>query len=539
MRLRRQNIFISGVMSISTLWFVGCADTSTYDVIIENGTIVDGTGKAAYRSDVGIRDEIIAKIGNLSQAETAKRIDATDLVVAPGFIDAHSHANHGLRDPELSANEGFLKQGVTTCIFGVDGASTPSAIKVQIEIFEQQGAGTNYAFYVGHNGIRQAVMGMENREPTLEELEQMKAMVKEGMEMGALGLSTGIMYLPGRYAKTEEVIELAKVIAPYEGVYDSHIRDPANDLVASVKECIEIGEKSGSRPHPAHHKAPGMKNWGKAKEISDYIKAAIERGVDVTVDQYPYDGAATGLLFGVFVLPEGISRDDLLDALRDTEKRKAIQEITENPPPEVYSWVETVGYDSFRIVASEKFPEYVGKMLVDIAQEKGIDSFTMMVEIVREDGGLGTIITYGACSEDDVRYIMTRPWTMISSDGSINTGRGGGHPRSYGTFPRILGRYVREWKVLSLEEAVHKMTGLTARYFKLQGLGKIKKGYQADITVFDPESVIDRSDWIHPNELAEGIIHVLVNGAFTLENGEVTGNLNGRFVPFKDGEYIK
>ncbi len=325
------------------------------------------------------------------------------------------------------------------------------------------------------------------------------------------------------------------MVAPYDGVYDSHVRDPAGDFIGSVQECIEIGEKSGARPHPAHHKAAGMRNWGKSKEASDLIQAAIDRGLDVTVDQYPYDGAATAPLIAVLVPPKGMAAGKMLEALADPEKRKEVQSLTETPPPDVYSWVQTVGYQGFRIVVSEQFPDYVGKMIVDIAKEAGVEPFAVVVDIVTEDPD--TFITLGACSEDDVRYIMTRPWTMISSDGA--TGPSMGHPRSYGTFARVLGRYVREWKVLPIEEAVHKMSGKTARYFRLENRGELKEGYYADIAIFDPEKIIDRSDWAHPDKMAEGVIHVLVNGDFALRNEKMTGKLKGQMIPFKGGIYIK
>jgi N-acyl-D-aspartate/D-glutamate deacylase len=343
------------------------------------------------------------------------------------------------------------------------------------------------------------------------------------------------MYLPGRFASTEEVIELAEVVAPFGGIYDSHTRDPVKDFLGSVKECIDIGEKSGARPHPAHLKAVGKKNWGKVKAVSDTIEGAIDKGLDVTCDQYPYDGAATARLIDVLVAPEGVTPGNMGEALRDPEKLEQIRQLTENPPSEVYSWVETVGYDSFRIEKSEKFPEYIGKMVVDIAAQKETDPFSLIVEILLEEGP-GAGITLGGLSEEDVRFILTRPWTMIGSDGSTGWHT---HPRAYGTFPRVLGRYVREWGVLSLEEAVHKMTALTADYFRLENVGRVEEGYRADITVFDPETVIDHSDWIHPMKMPEGIIHVFVNGVAALKDGEMTGELNGHFIPFKGGEYVK
>jgi N-acyl-D-aspartate/D-glutamate deacylase len=322
----------------------------------------------------------------------------------------------------------------------------------------------------------------------------MKALVREGMGLGRVGLSTGVMYLPGRFATTAELVELAREVAPYDGIYDSHVRDPVKNFLESVLECIEIGERSGARPHPAHHKAVGkLTNWGKAQIAAGHISRAIDRGIDVTVDQYPYDGAAVSRLIRVLVLPEEIQRQNLMAALGDPETRKQIQVLTDNPPAEVYSWVQTVGYESFRIVHSNKFPDYVGKMVIDIAREKGVDPFSLICEIVLEEGP-DTVITLGACKEEEVQYILTRPWTMIASDGGYKMG----HPRSYGTFPRVLGRYVRELEILSLEEAIYKMTGLTSDYFRFEQIGKLQKGYMADITIFDPASVSDRATWSRP-----------------------------------------
>jgi N-acyl-D-aspartate/D-glutamate deacylase len=336
------------------------------------------------------------------------------------------------------------------------------------------------------------------------------------------------------------------------------VRDPAKDLINSVRECIEIGEKSGTRPHPAHHKAPGQKNWGKSKEIAKLIQDALDRGVQVTVDQYPYDGAATAMLVNVLVLPpemdagktrarlreRDLSKEDrrllqnqfeaeIIASLTDARQRSLIQRATEEGLPGVYSWVQTVGYDSFRIVVSDAHPEYVGKLVTEAAVEEGVDPFSLVAKLVTEEGSTAKI-TLGACSEDDVRDIMTRPWTMIASDGTI-TGfeEGGGHPRSRGTFTRVLGRYVREWKVLRLEEAVKKMTSMPAAFLQLPDRGILRESYHADITVFDPETVIDRSTWREPALFSEGIMHVLVNGRLALENGEMTGETAGTLLRFK------
>jgi N-acyl-D-aspartate/D-glutamate deacylase len=534
-----------------------CSTTPPYDVLIINGTVVDGSGAQRYQADVGVRGGVIARIGDLSQDEGLERIDATGLIVAPGFIDVHTHAERGLIDPDLKTNQGFITQGVTAAVIGADGSHSPQSLKKLRDVFEAQGVGTHYAFMVGVNAIRQEVMGMQNRAPTQEELEKMKSLVREGMETGAVGLSSGLMYLPGRYASTEEVIELAKVAAEFDGLYDSHVRDPLVDFEGSIKECIEIGERSGARPHPAHYKSVGRRNWGKVKAMNDYFQSRIDAGTDITVDTYPYDAAATAQLADLFITPQEAGVPDirsslrdpaisaeakrdliqervagLVEALNDPVRREVIRAATEDGIPGVYSVIAVVGgYDALRILVSDSHPEWQGKMFVDVADEQELSPFELMVDLVREEGAV-TKVTLAAATEDDVREILKRPWTMIASDGSLTGFEDGrGHPRSRGTFPRVLGRYVRELGVITLEDAVRKMTSLPAAYYRLGRRGLLREGNWADITVFDPETVIDRSTWREPSLYSEGIIHVLVEGVPVLENGRMTGALPGRFMP--------
>ena len=553
------NLRLVVATTLTTALLLACAAPSErsgsagpYDIVIAGGTVLDGTGNPSSIADVGVRDGRIVAVGDLRDAESDDRIDASGLVVAPGFIDVHSHADRGMTDPALKHNAGFLTQGVTTSVFGVDGSYAPVRIRELIEIFDRQGVGTNYAFYVGHNGIRREVMGMENRPPTEDELAAMKALVDEGMDTGAFGLSTGLMYLPGNFASTDEVIELTKVAAARGGIYDSHIRDPAKNLVASVAEAIEISAAAGAHAHPAHHKAPGMANFGKGQELSNLIADAIAAGQPVTVDQYPYDGAATARLIEIPLTPPGFEADALVERFRaegtseadrtqlldqiadliaeelaDPATRATVRGRTEHPPDGVYSWVDTVGYASFRLVTSDAHPDWEGRMIVDIAKELDLAPFDLIVKLIEDDGAVAKI-TLGACLEDDVRTILTRPWTIVASDGEI-TGYegGGGHPRGRGTFPRVLGRYVREWRVLTLAEAIHKMTGMPADLLQLGDRGRIAEGQRADITIFDADSVIDRATWREPSLYSEGIVHVLVNGTFALRDGDVTGATAG------------
>jgi N-acyl-D-aspartate/D-glutamate deacylase len=527
------------------------------DLLLLNARVVDGTGDAAYMADVGIRNGRIAAIGGLQGANASDRIDLDGLVLAPGFIDTHNHADQGIVDPALRTNKGFITQGVTTTIFGVDGAYSLDQVQQMREIFNRQGIGTNYMFYIGHGGVRLAVMGTEKRPPSTEEMAAMRAMVKAAMEQGALGLSSGLMYLPGKFADTDELIELGRVAGMYGGLYDSHVRDPARNLLESIDESLTIAWKSGLSAHPAHLKAVGAANFGKSTEIAALISSWQSRGLGVTADLYPYDGAATAKLVEILVPPADSPAREMIARWREAGKssaeqaeitreatryyrqalqvpktREAIRQATENPSKGVFSWVVTVGYESYRIVVSDT-PEYVGRMLTDIAAEQERTPFDLIAELI-VDEGMRTKITLGAIQENDVQVLLKQPWVMVSSDGGESGfENGGGHPRYRGTFPRLMGRYVREWGVLSLEEAVYKVTSLPASYLQLRDRGVIREGAWADLVVFNADKIIDRSTWDTPEPYSEGVIHVLVNGEFALKNAVMTGETHGRYLPFR------
>ncbi|MEQ9396476.1 N-acyl-D-amino-acid deacylase family protein [Haliea sp.] len=535
------------------------AGATQYDLVLRNGTVVDGTGKDAYAADLAIVGGRIVAIGRLDTAAAGQVIDVSGKVIAPGFIDVHSHADRALDDPSTAAIEGFLRQGVTTAVYGVDGFLDLKRMQRYAEFGEQGGMGINFMAYIGHNAVRREVMGMDNREPDATELQQMQAIVRDAMEFGAAGLSTGLMYLPGSYASTEEVVALAKVTAPYGGVYDSHVRDPAKNLLASHQECLDIGLAAGVDPHPGHIKAVGAANFGKGPDIVNLVEAGIARGQNVTVDLYPYDGAATapviallypgedergqalrqrlaGIMTGALEAGDSLEQltQDLRQYWRDAAAQPEILEqaraVTEQPPEDLYSWIEVVGYQSMRIVVSEN-KEYEGRMVVDLAEDLDITPFELYRQLIVAEGD-NAMVTLGAIQEDDIRVVMRQPWAMISSDGAEVDPE---HPRGRGTFPRVLGRYVREWGVLSLEEAVHKMSGLPARYLKLTDRGILREGAVADIVVFDPETVIDRATWSEPALYAEGVEHVFIGGDAALLHGQVSEQRFGRFVPFAPG----
>jgi len=513
------------------------APAESLDVIIAQARIVDGTGGPSRVGDVGVQNGWIVRVtgpGGLRTTPARKRLDASGMALAPGFIDVHSHTVDAIIAPERRWNEGVIRQGVTTVLGGPDGGYTPDLMKRVIEALRANGAGTNVALYVGHNGVRRTVMQNAQRPPSAEELARMKALVKEGMELGAVGLSSGLMYEPGMFSTTDELVELAKEVAPYRGIYDSHVRDPVRRFLWSDQECIEIGERAGIAPKIGHEKAVGLENAGKIKDVIEMVNAARRRGVDAVTDQYPYDGAATSTLTGIIVLPKdlrGQSGFDLRAALRDPAIRARIKEASENGVDGGFAWLKATGYSSMRVTTSPEQPALVGKYLSELATARRADPFDLVADLIL--GSTQPIgITLGAIKEGDVRLLMIQPWNMIASDGGYADSKTDamGHPRSTGTFPRVLGHYVREVKLFSLEEAVRKMTSLPADWSGLRDRGRIFEGQAADLVIFDPKTIADRSTWSEPSKMAVGVRDVLVNGVLVLEGSALTGKAPGRYL---------
>ena len=525
----------------------GC-DEAPASVVIVGGMIVDGSGDAPRAGTVVIERDMIVWVGEGGR-EAVDTIDATGLVVVPGFIDVHNHTPPAIADPDRRLNEGFIRQGVTTVFGGPDGGFAPAQIRQLTEAYASGGIGTNVAFYVGHNAIRRDVMGDEQRRsPTDEELDAMRALVREGMELGAFGLSTGLMYEPGMFSETAEVIALAFEAAAYGGVYDSHVRNPVHDFVGSDREVVEIAEVAGLPGKIGHLKAVGLHNEGVIADIVELVEAARERGVVIVSDQYPYDGAATARLTGIIVVPPGLAGLDafrqmrrqgrteegmgaLKEALADPQSRALLQEASENGVDGGFAWLKATGYTSMRITSSPDYPELVGAYLSEIVGERGQDPFDAVAELVI-GASRPVNLTLGAIKEHDVRRLMIQRWNMIASDGGYADGSDAptGHPRGAGTFPRLLGHYVRDEGVLSLEEAVRKITTLPADFHGIDDRGRLAAGARADIAVFDPATIIDRSDWDHPQRFAHGVIHVFVNGVPVLRDGEMTGEAPGEVV---------
>jgi N-acyl-D-amino-acid deacylase len=499
----------------------------SFDIVIRHAHIVDGSGNPWYQGDIGTKGDTIAAIGILDHAPAKLTIDAHGLTAAPGFIDIHTHARRGIfLDP---AAQNYIRQGVTTLIEGNDGSS-PLPLAPFFDKLAGIHMAVNFGTFVGQGSIRQAVLGLENRKATPEEIAKMKDLTRQAMQDGAFGLSTGLFYVPGNFTPTEEVVELAKVVAGFGGMYISHMRDEAADVVASVRETIRIGEEGGLPTQVTHHKIIGAQNWGKSVDTLRLIEEARARGVDATLDAYPYTASSTGTaaLFPQWSLAGG--QKALLERLAVPDQRARITaEIIQRIK------VDRGGGDPKNIVmASCSFdPSLAGKSLADITASKGrpvnFDTAAETAIEIEQKGGCSAI--YHAISEDDVERILRSPYTMIGSDGEIpEFGKGSPHPRGYGTFARVLARYVREKKTLTLEDAVRKMSGYPADRLRLLDRGLLRPGMKADIVIFDPAKIQDKADYTNPHQYAEGVTELIINGESVISSGALTQRRPGRIL---------
>lgn len=514
----------------------GCAGGATdYDVIIEGATIVDGSGAEAYTADIGLSGERIASIGDLTDASAGERINATGLVAAPGFIDIHSHATSGsiegsavVQRPEA---ENYIRQGVTTVLGGQDGSSMAD-VGAFLAYLDENPAAVNVGVFFGHGSLRGRVLGQDDVRASTESLNEMVRLVDQAMAEGAFGLSSGLEYTPGAFADVDEVSVLSGPVADHGGMYISHIRDEGGRLLESVDEVLEVGRRSGARVQITHHKVIGKGRWGMASESLALIDEAREQGVDASSDQYPYTASSTGLtiLFPTWAKDGGF--DALVERLGDPSQRARIRaDVIEHITVER-------GADPSTIVAARcGFDDtFNGMSLADILVDRGLPitvpgAADVAIELVEAGSCSGV---FHSMSDEDVRTIMRHPWTSISSDGGIPAmDEGVPHPRNYGAFARVLGRYVRQDSVLTLEEAVHKMTALPASRVNLTERGLLRKGMIADIAVFDPDTIIDTAVFGDPHHFAQGVVHVWVSGHATLQNGEMTGLRPGKALRHK------
>jgi N-acyl-D-amino-acid deacylase len=516
-----------------------------YDLIIVNGKVIDGAGNPWFKADVGVKGDRIEAVGRLADSEAGRVIDAKGFVVSPGFIDIHSHSDYNvIIDPRV---ESKVRQGVTTEVVGNCGSSAApmnadvrayrerymrarlgdefefnwESMSDYLDIIDATGASFNVIPVVGQGTVRQNVMGFEDREPTKSELEEMKELVEGAMEDGAWGMSTGLIYTPSTYAGTPEIVELAKALKGYGGVYFSHIRGEGETLLDAIKEAILIGREAGVPVQIAHFKASGKPHWGKTVDSLRLVAEGREVGVDVTFDQYPYIASSTGLAAYMPHWAQEGGADRLLERLKDPEIRERIR----GDGSGIYrTW------DMIMVASAKNHPDYEGKRISEIAVLEGKEEYEAVFDLLLAEDAQVAVVSFGM-SEEDVRRVMQSPHGMVGSDGSAATpqgilGQGKPHPRFYGTFPRVIGHYVREG-VLSLQEAVRKMTSAPAQRLDLRDRGLLRDGFKADITVFDPGKVRDEATFVDPHRFASGIPYVMVNGELVVDDGEHIGTLPG------------
>ena len=505
-----------------------------YDLVIRGGTVVDGSGKPGFRADVAIKDGKIACVAPAIEGGD-QVIDATGLTVTPGFIDAHSHSDMNILTNPAQTEKG--EQGITTSISGQCGQSLypqrredPQGDSLEeryitfgqfLEQTKDVPQGSNEVMYVGHGKIRRVVMGMEKRKPTEAELEDMKALVRDAMEHGALGISFGLVYTPSCFAEKEELVELCKVVAEYNGIAAAHLRNEADTLVEAVEEYLDVLKQAKVRGVISHHKAMFKHNHGKVNTTLAMIQKAIDEGVEVCCDVYPY--IASGTTVESRFIPDQYRQGPavLRAALSDPQTVAQIKEQNLKKWGADLSWV--------LLSACPSHPEFLGKTMNEVAEILGMDTFDAVYQLLREDAGNVSAVFF-AMSEEDVAKVMQFPLTMICTDSRAHGQKIPHHPRLRGSFPRALGVYVREKKVLSLEEMIRRMTSLPADYFGLATKGLVKEGMDADLCVFDPEKIIDGCDFLDCYKHAEGLNYVLVNGVVVAENAYHTGARPGRVI---------
>jgi dihydroorotase/N-acyl-D-amino-acid deacylase len=502
------------------------APAQAYDLLIAGGTVVDGTGAPGFRADVAVRGDRIVRVSRTPLPRNSARrvIDAAGRVVTPGFIDLHAHLDPLLR---LPGAESMARQGVTTALGGPDG-SAPWPLGPYLDSAAARGLGLNVAFLTGHNTIRRRVLGMANRAPSPPELDRMRAMVAQAMGQGAWGLSTGLLYLPGTYATTDEIVALAQVAADSGGIYTSHLRAEGLGVIEGVTEALEIGRRARIPVVLTHHKVIGRAMWGASARTLAIVDSARAAGTDVMLDQYPYTATYTGI--GVLVPAWAMAGGDTAfarrlgdPALRDSVVRGIVFNILHDRGGGDLSRVQLARVEWDPSLEGQTLAAWAGRRMLAATPENGAE---LVLEALRR-GGASAI--YHVLDDGDVERIMRHPQTMIASDGRlVQPGEGHPHPRWYGTFPRVLGVYVRERKVLTLEQAIHKMTGMPARRLGLTERGRVAEGAFADLVVFDPTAVRDRATFEAPHQYPEGIEYVIVNGMTVVAGGEFTDARPGR-----------
>ncbi|MFX0074785.1 MAG: amidohydrolase family protein [Candidatus Hermodarchaeota archaeon] len=534
-----------------------------YDILIKNGKIISGTGNPWYSGEIGIQDGRIVRINSKIDQEAKKVIDANGLVICPGFIDIHSHTDWIL--PVSRTQESTLYQGVTTVVVGMCGDGMAPIPEGREEDFKKLMSGTipalaqidfpyhtygeyldyneskrnsaNLIFFIGYGNLRWAGgQAGENRSATPEELKKMKFYLREAMESGAFGMSTGLIYAPQMFATTEEIIELAKVVAKYNGLYFSHIRNESSAILDAINEVIRIVEMSSCvGGHIAHHKISGESNWGMSKETLKLIEEANKRGISISFDQYPYNRGFSDLKTALPPWAREGTNEDILERIKKLEIQEQIKKDIKIGIEGWESWIQNNGFHNIfiSIVNNENWSDAVGKSITEITKMKNIsDELTTFFRILIENE-LAVDITIRSMAEDDIRRIMKNKYQMVGTDGAgipAAFSAGAYHPRFFGTYPRILGKYVREEKLITLEQAIRKMTSYPAQRLGLKDRGVIVEGNWADLVIIDADKVRDTATFEDPYQLPEGIPHVIVNGVIVIENGKKNKKAPGKVI---------
>ena len=537
---------------------VGCSEPETYDILIKNGQIVDGSGKPSYVGDIAINADTIAAIGNLKNAKGRQEIDATGLVVAPGFINMLSWATESLIEDGKSQSD--IRQGVTLEVFGEGwsmGPVTEASIKAireigygnivydfewetfgeYLEFLTKKGVSPNVASFVGATTLRINTVGFEDRAPTDEEMEQMKSMVKKAMEEGALGIGSSLIYAPAFYASTEELIEHCKVASAYDGMYISHMRSEGNQLLESLDELIRIANEANIRAEVYHLKMAGTNNWNKFDAVVSKIDSARAAGLDITTDMYTYTAGGTGLNATMPPWVQEGGYEKWAERLQDPKIRKQLIKEMTTPTNEWENYMMAVeSYDDMLLVGfkNDSLKYLTGKSLAEVAEMRKTSPEETAMDLVIQDGSrVGTI--FFLMSEENVKKQLALPYMSFGSDEESSAPEGvfletSNHPRAYGNVARLLGKYVRDEKVISLEEAIYKLTTLPATNLKIKKRGALKTGYFSDLAIFNPNEIQDHATFEKPQQFSAGMVHVFVNGVQVLKDGKHTGALPGQVV---------
>jgi N-acyl-D-amino-acid deacylase len=544
------------VTLLIVLWTISCTPRTEYDVIIRNGTIYDGSGSPGVVGDVAFQGDRIAAVGDIGNAVSANEVDASGLAIAPGFINMLSWSTESLIVDGRS--QGEIRQGVTLEVMGEGWSMGPlndamkkltveqqTDIKFDIEwttlgeyldYLENRGVSPNVASFVGATSVRIHQIGEEDRPPTPEELDRMRDLVRQGMEEGAVGLASALIYAPGFYAKTDELIELAKVVSEYEGMYISHMRSEGSQLLEALDEFLTIAREADVAAEIYHLKAGGQTNWSKMDEVIERVEAARSEGRPITADMYTYTAGSTSLAASFPPWSHEGGHEELIKRLEDPATRARIEREMATPTDEWENLYLSSGADGVLLVGfkTDELKPLIGKTLAEVAEMRGkTPEITAMDLVLEDDSGIGSV--YFMMSEENVKKQIALPWVAFDSDAASMATEGvflesSTHPRAYGNFARLLGKYVRDEKVVPLEEAVRRLTSFPAENLKIRQRGRLAPDFYADVVAFDPTKIQDHATFENPHQYATGMVHVWVNGTQVLKKGEHTGATPGRVV---------